>query len=185
MNDDNQTPADYADKPLLYSCSGCSSAAQLANHLALRMDREGTAEMSCIVGLGGDVRSLVRTARKAEESGRPIIMIDGCPLQCGRHTLARHGIEPDLHWDLSKKDVRKAKHVDFEPADAQRLQPELTRAFKPSMRMSRRPHSRVMVEEPSVVSISARALRGSRLPVSVGTMGTKMEFAEPLRTQQS
>jgi uncharacterized metal-binding protein len=130
MNDDNQTPADYADKPLLYSCSGCSSAAQLANHLALRMDREGTAEMSCIVGLGGDVRSLVRTARKAEESGRPIIMIDGCPLQCGRHTLARHGIEPDLHWDLSKKDVRKAKHVDFEPADAQRLQPELTRAIK-------------------------------------------------------
>jgi len=26
---------DYADKPLVYSCSGCSSAAQMANDLAV------------------------------------------------------------------------------------------------------------------------------------------------------
>jgi uncharacterized metal-binding protein len=112
----------YADKPLIYSCSGCSSAAQLANHLALRMDREVQAEMSCIVGLGGDVKPLVRTA----QSGRPIIMLDGCALQCGKHTLARHGLKPALHWDLSRLGVKKEKHVDFDPADAARLQPQLT-----------------------------------------------------------
>lgn len=111
----------YADKPLIYSCSGCSSAAQLANHLAIRMDRRQAAEMSCIVGVGGDVKPLVRTAK----SGRPIIMLDGCPLQCGRHTLARHGLKADLHWDLSKMGVRKEKHVDFDPADAARLEPKL------------------------------------------------------------
>ncbi len=125
MSRDAKTNIDYAAKPLIYSCSGCSSAAQLANHLAVRMDREGEAEMSCIVGLGGDVRPLVRTGRKAAESGRPIVMIDGCALQCGRHTLARHGIKPDLHWDLSGKQVRKEKHVDFDSADARRLEPEL------------------------------------------------------------
>lgn len=116
----------YADKPLIYSCSGCSSAAQLANHLAIRMDRQEAAEMSCIVGLGGDVKPLVRTAK----SGRPIVMIDGCPLQCGKHTLARHGLKADLHWELSKKGVRKAKHVDFEAADAARLEPELQEAVQ-------------------------------------------------------
>ncbi|WP_258292173.1 putative zinc-binding protein, partial [Escherichia marmotae] len=31
-------------RPLVYSCSGCSSAAQMANHLALRLDRAGQAE---------------------------------------------------------------------------------------------------------------------------------------------
>lgn len=122
--------AEDAAKPLIYSCSGCSSAAQLANHLAIRMDREGEAEMSCIAGLGGDVRPLVRTAAKAAESGRPIIMIDGCPLHCGRHTLARHGIQADLHWDLSRMQVGKEKHVDFDPADAARLEPELTEAVR-------------------------------------------------------
>ena len=33
-------------RPLVYSCSGCSSAAQMANHLALRLDRAGVAEFS-------------------------------------------------------------------------------------------------------------------------------------------
>ena len=112
--------------PLIYSCSGCSSAAQLANHLAVRMDREEVAEMSCIVGLGGDVKPLVRTAK----SHRPIIMIDGCPLSCGRHTLERHGLKPNLHWDLSKMGVKKQKHVDFDPADAERLKAELRREIR-------------------------------------------------------
>lgn len=143
MNDTDTAKTDYAAKPLIYSCSGCSSAAQLANHLAVRMDRAGEAEMSCIVGLGGDVRPLVRTGKKAAESGRPIVMLDGCPLQCGRHTLARHGIEPDLHWDLSKKGVRKEKHADFDPADASRLEPEIAeaifRAFRETLFVSNRP----------------------------------------------
>ena len=50
--------------PLVYSCSGCSNLAQLANDLALRLDRDGLAEMSCIAGVGGDVPALVgRSAR--------------------------------------------------------------------------------------------------------------------------
>ncbi len=34
--------------PLVYSCSGCFSAAQLANDVAIALDRHGMAEMSCI-----------------------------------------------------------------------------------------------------------------------------------------
>jgi uncharacterized metal-binding protein len=48
--------------PLVYSCSGCSSAAQMANHLAIRLDRDNQAEMSCIAGVGGGVPGLVKTA---------------------------------------------------------------------------------------------------------------------------
>ena len=40
--------------PILYSCSGCSSAAQMANHIAVYIDRQGIAEMSCIAGVGGN-----------------------------------------------------------------------------------------------------------------------------------
>ena len=48
--------------PLVYSCSGCSNVAQLANTLAVRLDRAGLAEMSCIAGVGGRVASLVSKA---------------------------------------------------------------------------------------------------------------------------
>jgi uncharacterized metal-binding protein len=123
--------------PLIYSCSGCSSAAQLANALALRMDRAAVAEMSCIAGLGGDVPALVRLAK----SGRPLVVLDGCPLRCGFHTLERHALKPDLHWDLSKKGVSKRRHADFDPDDAGRLEPELAREIGEKFASGLRPAS--------------------------------------------
>jgi hypothetical protein len=74
---------EYRNLPLVYSCSGCSSAAQAANYIALKLDREGEAEMSCISGVGGNVQHLVNIAR----SGRPILALDGCPLACTLHCL--------------------------------------------------------------------------------------------------
>ena len=125
-NAENAAAADLADKkdkaakalrPLVYSCSGCSSAAQLANHVAVRLDRSGVAEMSCIAGVGGDVASLVKTAR----SGRPIVALDGCPLVCVQSSLARHGITPARHYQLQQYGVRKRQHEDFDPAQAREV----------------------------------------------------------------
>lgn len=101
--------------PLVYSCSGCSSAAQLANHVALQLDRSGLAEMSCIAGVGGDVPHLVKIA----QSGRPIVALDGCPLACVKSCLARHGLAPDRYHQLHTHGVRKRQHEDFDPAQAQ------------------------------------------------------------------
>lgn len=101
--------------PLVYSCSGCSSAAQMANHLALRLDRAGAAEMSCIAGVGGGVVGLVRTAR----SQRPILPLDGCVLRCVSACLANAGVVADTHLVLSDFGVKKRRHADFDPAQAE------------------------------------------------------------------
>jgi uncharacterized metal-binding protein len=106
-----------AKPPLVYSCSGASSAAQMANYIAVRLDRMKAAEMSCIAGVGGDVKPLVRTAK----SGRPIIAFDGCPLHCAARILKRHGINADKHYDLSEMGVKKKMHEDFDPEEAKRL----------------------------------------------------------------
>ena len=106
-----------SELPLVYSCSGCSNAAQLANAIALRLDRKGVAEWSCIAGVGGDVKPLVKLAR----SGRRIIAIDGCPLACVKHCLARHEVEPAVHYRLQEHGVRKMAHVDFDPQQADEL----------------------------------------------------------------
>ncbi|MDP2817131.1 MAG: putative zinc-binding protein [Polaromonas sp.] len=100
--------------PLVYACSGCSSAAQLANHVALQLDRRGVAEMSCIAGVGGDVPHLVKIAR----SGRSVIALDGCPLACVKSVLTRHGITADRHYPLQQYGVKKRTHEDFDPTQA-------------------------------------------------------------------
>lgn len=106
--------AGAAPLPLVYSCSGCSSAAQLANHVALRLDRAGVAEMSCIAGVGGDVPHLLKIA----QSGRPILALDGCPLVCVSSTLARHGLTAARHYQLQQYGVKKRQHEDFDPEQA-------------------------------------------------------------------
>lgn len=94
--------------PLVYSCSGCSNVAQLANSVALRLDRADLAEMSCIVGVGGGVAPLVDKAR----SGRRIIALDGCSLQCVRACLRQHELVADVHVILSQLGLRKRFGVD-------------------------------------------------------------------------
>lgn len=95
--------------PLVYSCSGCSNVAQLANTIAVRLDRAGLAEMSCIAGVGGRVSSLVNTAN----SGRPILAIDGCRLQCVRGCLDQHDVQASVHLVLSEQGLKKRYGEDF------------------------------------------------------------------------
>jgi len=108
---------DQQSKPLVYSCSGCSSAAQMANYIAVQLDRSEVAEMSCIAGVGGNVKKLVRTAL----SGRKIIVIDGCPLACSKACLNNHSVSPDVHIDLSRLGVKKKQHEDFDREQANEL----------------------------------------------------------------
>jgi len=104
-------------KPLVYSCSGCSSAAQMSNYLAVQLDRIGIAEMSCIAGVGGNVKKLVATAR----SGRKIIAIDGCPLACSKACLDIHSLQPDQHIILTDFGVKKSQHEDFDQQQADEI----------------------------------------------------------------
>lgn len=95
---------------LVYSCSGSSNVAQLANHVAVRLDRLGIAEMSCIAGVGGDVRALVKKAT----AGRPVLAIDGCPLSCCEQVLGAKGVEPVRVIRLHDLGLKKRQHVDFD-----------------------------------------------------------------------
>lgn len=96
-------------KPTVYSCSGCSSAAQMANYIAVQLDRSEIAEMSCIAGVGGNVKPLVNKAKSANF----IITLDGCALKCSQACLSQHNIQPKLAIVLSDYAVEKKIHQDY------------------------------------------------------------------------
>ena len=102
-----------AQLPLVYACSGCSNNAQLANQVALELDRDETAEMSCIAGIGGNVPSLVKKA----QSGRHIIALDGCHLHCVKGCLANHNIDASKHYTLTEQGLMKRYKQDFNSLD--------------------------------------------------------------------
>ena len=88
---------------VVYACSGCSDAGELADRIARQLSRDGVARMSCLAGIGGRVKSLVTTAEKAER----ILVVDGCPLNCARHTLQLAGFQNFEHLELHKIGIRK------------------------------------------------------------------------------
>ncbi|MDR3456614.1 MAG: putative zinc-binding protein [Verrucomicrobiae bacterium] len=104
MNDNAANPPAPA-KPttVVYACSGCSDAGELADRIARRLAREGAAEMSCLAGIGGRVKPLVN---KAAGAGR-ILVVDGCPLNCAAHTLRLAGFQKFDHLELQKIGIRK------------------------------------------------------------------------------
>ncbi|MFC3681366.1 putative zinc-binding protein [Bacterioplanoides pacificum] len=101
------------NKPLVYSCSGCSQVAQLANRIAVDLDRNDVAEMSCIAGIGGQVKAILKLAR----SGRPVLAIDGCPLCCVQKSLHHIGVTADHHLLLSDFGLKKRQHEEYSDAD--------------------------------------------------------------------
>ena len=103
--------------PVAYSCSGCSSAGQMANYIAVELDRRGFAEMSCVAGLGGNVRPVLDTARAAAQ----IIALDGCALNCARRCIERHGLAPEQHYVLTEHGVLDHDHRYFDREQAERI----------------------------------------------------------------
>lgn len=95
-------------KPIVYSCSGCSNLALIAHDLALNLDRDGIADMSCISGVAGNVPEVVEFAR----SGRPIIAIDGCDQQCTKACANNCDVTIDHYFELSQFGI--AKHGKWE-----------------------------------------------------------------------
>jgi uncharacterized metal-binding protein len=104
MNNDNSNPAG-PKKPttVVYACSGCSDAGEIADRVARQLTRDGAAQMSCLAGIGGRVKSLVSMAEKAEH----ILVVDGCPLNCAAHTLKLAGFQKFDHLELHKIGIRK------------------------------------------------------------------------------
>lgn len=75
--------------PLVFSCSGCSVAGQVANRVALHMDEAGHAEMSCLAGVAAGKKGFLRKIRN-----RKIVVIDGCAQRCGAGVFQNLGKAP-------------------------------------------------------------------------------------------
>lgn len=91
-------------RPILFACSGCSNAGQLANQIALELDRRGLAEMSCLAGVGAAKRHFLK-----QLADREVWIIDGCPIECSLGVFAQVHENVDVHIRLYELGVRKSE----------------------------------------------------------------------------
>ena len=100
---DNAQPAHTA-KVTVYACSGASNLGQLANEIAVRLDRLGLADLACATEVGAE-------GGDEKGSSKPVLAISGCTSACCAAMLARNGIAVSRSVILAERGIAKAKHV--------------------------------------------------------------------------
>ena len=107
------------------ACSGCSAAGELADHTARRLQQLGAAKMSCLAGVGGRIPSIMATVRKASD----ILMIDGCPLECGANILRNADFGNFKQLKLHEFGIRKNDSGTVDETTVARLADEARRVL--------------------------------------------------------
>jgi uncharacterized metal-binding protein len=103
---------------IVYACAGASNLGQLANEIAIRLDRMGLAELCCLTEVAAKDASV---AAAEDEPRRPLLAIDGCTNGCCSALLAQRGMEATRTVLLAGRGVAKAKHVLVDEAESERV----------------------------------------------------------------
>jgi uncharacterized metal-binding protein len=90
---------------MILACSGGSNVGQISNRVAVELTVEGLGKMFCLAGIGGDVSGIVQSTRDCAQ----ILIIDGCPLECGQKALDRLGITHYHALVLTELGIEKNK----------------------------------------------------------------------------
>jgi uncharacterized metal-binding protein len=78
---------------LVYACSGAANTGYLADQVARLLAKQGTGEMTCLVSMGANQPKFLQAARDAQRN----IVIDGCPIACGKKIFESLGIPCEHH----------------------------------------------------------------------------------------
>jgi uncharacterized metal-binding protein len=90
---------------LIFACSGAADVGALADQAARKLTRDGAGKMFCLAGIGGGVEGILNTTRAA---GR-ILAIDGCSVDCVKHSLRKAGFTDFQHLQLAELGFEKGK----------------------------------------------------------------------------
>ncbi len=94
-----------AGDTLLFGCSGAADVGALADQAVRSLTRQGMGKMYCLAGVGGKVPGMVEKTRFAERR----VVLDGCSMDCGKHSLLGAGITEFDHVRLYEHGFEKGK----------------------------------------------------------------------------
>jgi uncharacterized metal-binding protein len=104
MSKENQGVCEGGPK-LVFACSGAADLGHISDLAARKMTADGSGQMFCLVGVGGDVKPIVEKTKAASK----IVAIDGCNLDCTKKLLEKAGFFRFEHLRVSDLGMEKGK----------------------------------------------------------------------------
>jgi uncharacterized metal-binding protein len=90
---------------LIFSCSGAADVGEISDLAARQLNSEGAGKMFCLAGIGGRVKGILDTTKKAAH----ILAIDGCSLDCVKLSLEEAGFMEFDHMRVTDLGLEKGK----------------------------------------------------------------------------
>lgn len=109
------TSSQTGTKRIIFPCAGVANVGQLSNLAALQLNQEGYGAPSCVALLATGEEGLNAKIREADE----VIVIDGCPVECGRKIAETQGVTPDQHIVVTTLGIKKAGSIEFSDDDVE------------------------------------------------------------------
>jgi uncharacterized metal-binding protein len=73
---------------IVFSCSGCSDLGHISDLSARRLRDNGVRNMHCLAAVGAYPNESAK-----DYTGTDILVLDGCPVSCGKIVLKKAGID--------------------------------------------------------------------------------------------
>ncbi len=105
--------SEQAPGRLIFCGSGAFNVGVLSLQAAIRLAQEGFGTFSCIAGIGSANPPMIRAAKMAVER----VLIDGCPVGCGKKILDVNTIPIDRYIIVTELGVDKTHGLDRGESD--------------------------------------------------------------------
>ncbi len=89
---------------IVLACSGASDVGQISDLTARKLRDCGIFKMSCLALVGAGIEESIENFKKSD-----LLVIDGCPMDCGKKIMERHGIKDYKYLRLSDVGLAKGK----------------------------------------------------------------------------
>ena len=103
MDNKNCSCKDDAVKTV-FACSGAADLGEISDLVARKLHREDVRQMKCLACIGGGIQDMIVSVRHSN-----MLVIDGCPLDCGRLTMEINGIRDFCHLRLTDMGYTKGQ----------------------------------------------------------------------------
>jgi len=90
---------------LIFACSGGSDTGEIADRVVRKLSKDGVGKMFCLAGIGGWVHWIITSTDTASK----VLVIDGCPLNCGKKTMEHSGFNKFEHICLADLGLQKGE----------------------------------------------------------------------------
>ncbi len=107
---------------IILACSGASDVGHLADLAARELAKQGIGQMGCLAAIGGRVSGFMASV----EAAAGVLVLDGCPLECGRRTMEQAGFRDFVHLRMTDMGLERGKS----PPTPERIQVVVEEAAK-------------------------------------------------------